>query len=36
MPQSKVKSVFPAPIYRETGLSQVFADAERYFLGPLI
>ena len=36
MPQSKVKSVFPAPIYRDTVLSQVFADAKRYFLDPLI
>jgi argininosuccinate lyase len=28
--------VFPAPIYRDTVLAQVFADAKAYFLGPLI
>ncbi|MEO6817633.1 MAG: lyase family protein, partial [Edaphobacter sp.] len=36
MPQSKAKSVFPAPIYRDTVLSQIFTDAKRYFLDPLI
>ena len=29
-------SAFPAPIYRETVLEQVFADAKRYFLEPLL
>ncbi len=28
--------VFPAPIYRDTVLKQVFADAKRYFLEPLL
>lgn len=28
--------VFPAPIYRDTVLRQVFADAKRYFLDPLL
>jgi len=32
----KLPSAFPAPIYRDTVLAQVFADAKRYFLGPLI
>src|SRR5215469_15759007 len=27
---------FPAPIYRDTVLAPVFADAKRYFLNPLI
>jgi len=38
MPQSesKSKSVFPAPVYRDTVLTQVFADAKRYFLDPLL
>jgi len=38
MPQSesKPKSVFPAPVYRDTVLEQVFADAKRYFLDPLL
>jgi argininosuccinate lyase len=27
---------FPAPVYRDTVLAQVFADAKRYFLEPLI
>jgi argininosuccinate lyase len=30
------KPKFPAPIYRETVLEQVFADAKRYFLAPLL
>jgi argininosuccinate lyase len=30
------KSVFPAPAYRDTVLAQVFADAKRYFLDPLL
>jgi argininosuccinate lyase len=30
------KPVFPAPIYRDTVLAQVFADAKTYFLAPLI
>lgn len=32
----KGRSVFPAPIYRDTVLVQVFADAKRYFLEPLL
>ena len=38
MPQTepKPKSVFPAPTYRDTVLAQVFADAKRYFLDPLL
>ncbi|MGH9597580.1 MAG: argininosuccinate lyase [Edaphobacter sp.] len=35
-PQPKSPSVFPAPIYRDTVLTQIFADAKRYFLDPLI
>jgi len=27
---------FPAPVYRDTVLAQVFADAQRYFLEPLL
>ena len=30
------KSVFPAPIYRETVLKPIFENAKRYFLAPLI
>jgi argininosuccinate lyase len=30
------KAKFPAPIYRETVLEPVFADAKRYFLDPLL
>jgi argininosuccinate lyase len=30
------KPVFPAPVYRDTVLKQVFADAKRYFLAPLL
>jgi argininosuccinate lyase len=30
------KSTFPAPIYRDTVLAPVFADAKRYFLEPLL
>ncbi|HEX7159525.1 MAG TPA: argininosuccinate lyase [Edaphobacter sp.] len=29
-------SAFPAPVYRDTVLAPLFADAKRYFLGPLI
>ena len=32
----QLKSRFPAPIYRETVLEQIFADAKKYFLGPLL
>lgn len=32
----KRKSVFPAPAYRDTVLAQVFANAKRYFLDPLL
>jgi argininosuccinate lyase len=34
--EPKQKSVFPAPTYRDTVLAQVFADAKRYFLNPLL
>ena len=30
------RPAFPAPVYRDTVLAQVFADAKRYFLEPLI
>ncbi len=30
------KSKFPAPIYRDTVLAQIFADAKKYFLEPLL
>lgn len=30
------KSAFPAPVYRDTVLAPVFADAKRYLLGPLL
>jgi argininosuccinate lyase len=30
------KAKFPAPVYRETILAPVFADAKRYFLEPLL
>ena len=30
------RSVFPAPIYRDTVLARVFADAKQYFLDPLL
>ena len=30
------KNAFPSPVYRDTVLAQVFADAKRYFLRPLI
>jgi argininosuccinate lyase len=30
------RSAFPAPIYRETILERVFADAKQYFLAPLL
>ena len=32
---SAARSVFPAPVYRDTVLAQVFADAKKYFLEPL-
>jgi argininosuccinate lyase len=32
----KDRSVFPAPIYRDTVLAPIFADAKRYFLEPLL
>src|ERR1700729_2202029 len=32
----KDRSAFPAPIYRDTILSQIFADAKKYFLEPLL
>ena len=35
-PSGSSPDVFPAPIYRETVLEQVFADAKRYFLDPLL
>jgi argininosuccinate lyase len=31
-----VQSTFPAPIYRDTVLLQIFEDAKRYFLEPLL
>ena len=34
--QSRTKSTFPAPLYRETVLAQIFADAKSYFLDPLV
>ncbi len=30
------KTKFPAPIYRDTVLAPVFADAKRFFLEPLL
>jgi argininosuccinate lyase len=36
MPASKCRSEFPAPVYRTTVLEQVFADAKRFFLTPLL
>ena len=36
MTTSKPTSKFPAPIYRDTVLAPVFADAKRYFLDPLL
>jgi argininosuccinate lyase len=30
------KSKFPAPIYRDTVLAQIFSDAKKYFLEPLL
>ena len=35
-PEHQQKSKFPAPIYRDTVLAQIFADAKRYFLEPLL
>ncbi|WP_334266549.1 argininosuccinate lyase [Edaphobacter sp. HDX4] len=36
MNSSGQSSKFPAPIYRDTVLAPVFADAKRYFLDPLL
>lgn len=36
MTTSKVATKFPAPVYRDTVLARVFADAKRYFLEPLL
>jgi argininosuccinate lyase len=36
MKSSEMPTGFPAPVYRDTVLAPVFADAKRYFLGPLI
>jgi len=33
---SRAQSRFPAPIYRDTVLAQIFADAKVYFLEPLL
>ncbi len=33
---SQIKSSFPAPTYRDTVLAQIFTDAKRYFLEPLL
>ncbi len=30
------RPAFPAPVYRSTGLEQIFTDAKRYFLAPLL
>src|SRR5215468_7604024 len=36
MKTSGQSTKFPAPIYRDTVLAPVFADAKRYFLEPLL
>jgi argininosuccinate lyase len=36
MTPSKSTTKFPAPVYRDTILAEVFADAKRYFLEPLL
>jgi argininosuccinate lyase len=36
MTTSKQSTKFPAPVYRDTVLAPVFADAKRYFLEPLL
>lgn len=36
MTTSKATTKFPAPVYRDTILAPVFADAKRYFLAPLL
>jgi argininosuccinate lyase len=36
MTTSKSTTKFPAPVYRDTVLAPVFADAKRYFLDPLL
>ena len=33
---STARPAFPAPVYRDTVLEHVFADAKRYFLAPLL
>ena len=34
--RSKGRPAFPAPVYRDTVLAPIFADAKKYFLAPLI
>lgn len=36
MTTSRVTTKFPAPVYRDTVLAPVFADAKKYFLDPLL
>jgi argininosuccinate lyase len=36
MNPQKGRSAFPAPIYRDTVLAQIFSDAKKYFLEPLL
>ncbi|HMG02223.1 MAG TPA: argininosuccinate lyase [Edaphobacter sp.] len=36
MKQPEQKPEFPAPVYRDTVLTPIFADAKRYFLEPLL
>jgi len=36
MNPQKGRSAFPAPIYRDTVLAQIFTDAKKYFLQPLL
>ena len=36
MSEAPTKSTFPAPIYRDTVLAHIFADAKKYFLAPLL
>jgi argininosuccinate lyase len=36
MNPQKGRSAFPAPIYRDTVLAQIFTDAKKYFLEPLL
>jgi argininosuccinate lyase len=35
-PSNQDRPAFPAPVYRETVLAPIFADAQKYFLAPLI